>query len=132
MSGYGSQASGAYGAQSGAPVPYGQQIPGPFGHPAVPYGHQGMPVPRAARKEPAISLLLSFFFPGVGSMINGDTGKGVGILLGSFATLFFGFLLTFLIVGLLLLPVAFGLWIWGLIDAYQGAVKANQRNGYPG
>ncbi|MEU4329154.1 hypothetical protein [Nonomuraea dietziae] len=113
-------------------MPYGQQIPGPFGHPAVPYGHQRMPVPRAARKEPAISLLLSFFFPGVGSMINGDTGKGVGILLGSFATLFFGFLLTFVIIGFLLLPVAFGLWIWGLIDAYQGAVKANQRNGYPG
>lgn len=122
---------GSYDMPSSAPIPYGQQIPGPFGHPAVPY-RQGPPVPRPPRKEPAISLLLSFLLPGVGSIVNGDTGKGVGILLGSYMTMFLGFILAFVVVGLLILPVSFGLWVWGLIDAYQGAVRANQRNGYAG
>ncbi|MFE3450954.1 hypothetical protein ACFXJ8_18690 [Nonomuraea sp. NPDC059194] len=124
--------SGSYDSPSSAPIPYGQQIPGPFGHPAVPHTRQRLPVRRPPRKEPASSVVLSFFLPGVGSIVNGDTGKGVGILVGSYAAMFVGVMLTFVIVGFLILPVAFGLWVWGLIDAYQGAVQANQRNGYPG
>ncbi len=123
--------SGPYDSSS-APIPYGQQIPGPFGHPAVPYTRRRPPVPLPPHKEPSISVLLSFFLPGVGSIVNGDTAKGVGILVGSYATLIFGFILAFVIVGFLLLPVSFGLWVWGLIDAYQGAVQANRRHGYPG
>ncbi|MEU7894839.1 hypothetical protein AB0B45_18500 [Nonomuraea sp. NPDC049152] len=120
-----------YDPPSHPPIPYGQQIPGPFGHPAVPYTRQRPPGPPPPRKEPAISVLLSFFLPGVGSIVNGDTAKGVGILVGSYAALFFGIILTFVLIGFLILPVAFGLWVWGLVDAYQGAVRANQRNGYP-
>ncbi|MEU6998383.1 hypothetical protein [Nonomuraea sp. NPDC046570] len=117
------------GAQA-APVPYGQQVPGPFSQaPVAPYG-QPYGAPQVPRKEPAISLLLSFFFPGVGTLVNGDTGKGVGILAGYIACLFFGVLLSFIIIGIFLFPVAFGLWIWGMVDAYQGAVNYNRRHGH--
>src|SRR5207302_1225059 len=33
-----------------------------------------------APKNPAVSLIVSFFLPGVGSMINGDTNRGIPIL----------------------------------------------------
>jgi len=75
-----------------------------------------------APKNPALHLIVSVFLPGVGSMMNGDVGKGVGILLGYiFSWVFF-----WLVVPLF---IALGLWIWGLVDAYQGAQKWNQAHG---
>lgn len=79
-----------------------------------------MPV---ARKEPWISLLVSFFVPGVGSIINGDTSRGIGILVGYIVcfSLGFAFLLPWL--------AMFLIWIWGLVDAYQGAERFNRTHG---
>ena len=77
---------------------------------------------RGRAKNPAVSLLASFFIPGLGTMLNGEVGKGIGILVGYFACLF----LFFLIVPLL---VAVGLWVWGMVDAYQGAQQWNRRHG---
>jgi TM2 domain-containing membrane protein YozV len=98
---------------------YGQ-YPGypPQNYPAYPsYG--GYPV---APKNPAISLLVSFFIPGVGSMINGDVGKGVAILVGYMVSWVF----TLVIIGIF---GVFGFWVWGMVDAYQGAVEWNRRHG---
>jgi TM2 domain-containing membrane protein YozV len=75
-----------------------------------------------APKSPAVSLLVSFFFPGVGSMINRDVGIGVVILL-LYVLGVFG---SFFLIGI---PLAIGIWIWGLIDAYQGAQRWNLRHG---
>jgi TM2 domain-containing membrane protein YozV len=98
------------------------------------YGHETAPPPHAAwsqlptgytvvaPKNPGLALIASFFIPGLGSMLNGDVGKGVGILLGYFLCIF----LFFLIVPLL---VAVGLWVWGMVDAYQGAQQWNRRHG---
>lgn len=98
-----------------APPGYPQQPHNaPHGYPA-PYG---MVMP----KNPAISLLVSFFIPGVGSMINGDAGKGVGILIGYFIS----WLLTIVIIGFFGV-IAF--WVWGMVDAYSGAVNWNRRHG---
>jgi TM2 domain-containing membrane protein YozV len=134
-----------YGWQQQSAPQYGQQPPSApqyaQGYDQAAYGYAQQPPSQAVygqpqygatapRKEPAISLLLSFFFPGVGSIINGDTGKGVGILLGYFGSIFFGFLLSFIIIGIFLFPVAFGLWIWGMVDGYQGAVNFNRRHGH--
>jgi TM2 domain-containing membrane protein YozV len=86
----------------------------------VPVGQPGALVVTA--KTPALSLLVSFFIPGVGSMMNGDTTTGVVIL-----TLFVvSVAASFLLIGL---PFALGLWIWGMIDAYQGAQRWNARHG---
>jgi TM2 domain-containing membrane protein YozV len=112
-------------------------LPGP---PTLPmptashYGHEATPMPHTAwaaapmgytavaPKNPGVSMIASFFIPGLGSMLNGDVGKGVGILLGYF----FCIILFFLIVPLL---VAVGLWVWGMVDAYQGAQQWNRRHG---
>ena len=80
------------------------------------------PAAAVAPKSPGVSLLISFFLPGVGSMVNGDTQTGVIILViwivGIVTSIFF--------IGIALILAA---WIWGMIDAYQGAQRWNARNG---
>ena len=75
-----------------------------------------------APKSPALSLIVSFFLPGVGSMINGDVGTGVAILV----LYIVGIALAVVLIGI---PLAIGVWIWGLIDAYQGAQRWNRAHG---
>lgn len=99
--------------------PYGQPpasySPMPVA-PGVPQYHQVAP------KSPGVSLLASFFIPGLGSMINGDVGKGVGILVGYIVSA----VLVLVLVGII---GVIGFWIWGMIDAYQGAQKWNAAHG---
>ena len=108
-------------------VPYGPQ--GGYAGQAPPFAPGTMAPPR---KEPVLSLLVSFFVPGVGSMMNGDTGVGVAILCTYLGSLLFIFCLGWILIGFIGLPVMVGAWIWGMVDAYQGAVRHNQRMGYPG
>jgi TM2 domain-containing membrane protein YozV len=75
-----------------------------------------------APKNPAVSLIVSFFIPGVGSMINGDVGTGVAILV----LYIVGIALAIVLIGI---PILIGAWIWGMIDAYQGAQRWNARHG---
>jgi TM2 domain-containing membrane protein YozV len=110
----------------GSPVPpYPGQMPSypdvsnPSGYAAGRPAHQGMAV---SPKSPAVSLLASFFIPGLGSMINGDVGKGIGILIGYVVSL----VLVLVIIGIL---GVFAFWIVGMIDAYQGAKLWNARHG---
>lgn len=119
-------------APGGYPVAPGGYPGAPGGYPVQPvvhqsYGYGVVPgaYPVVVPKSPVLSLLLSFFFPGVGSIVNGDVGKGVGILIGWLACCF-----TFW----LFLPVlgVLALWIWGMVDAYTGAVRWNQRHGVIG
>lgn len=94
-----------------APMPgYG---PATYGQPPS-YG--------VAAKNPAVSLLISFFIPGVGSMVNGDVGIGVAILMGYLVS----WVLTLVLIGFLGL-LAF--WVWGMVDAYTGAQRWNRRHG---
>ena len=73
-------------------------------------------------KNPAVSLIISFFIPGVGSMVNGDVGTGVAILV----LWIVGIALSIFIIGF---AVIIGAWIWGMIDAYQGAQRWNRNHG---
>ena len=85
----------------------------------------GYPIARpgaVAPKNPGISLLISFFLPGVGSMVNGDTQTGVIILV----VWIIGIATSFFLIGFALI---LGAWIWGMIDAYQGAQRWNARYG---
>ena len=117
------QAYGAqqpYGMQPYGMQPYGQMY-GAMQHYGVqPYGQY----PPAARKEPALMLVASLLVPGLGTMLNGRVGKGLGILGGYFV----GLVLSVVLIGL---PIMFGFWIWGMIDAYQGAKDHNARHGLP-
>jgi TM2 domain-containing membrane protein YozV len=126
----------AYTTPPQAPPGYGQaqQPPGAFPQPGYGVANTGgypsqnanypMPGPGmvVAPKSPGVALLASFFVPGLGSMINGEVGKGVGILIGYF----FAVILSFLLIGI---PFAIGLWIWGMVDAYTGAQSWNARHG---
>ncbi|MDC5698282.1 DUF2510 domain-containing protein [Intrasporangium calvum] len=88
-----------------------------------PWIHTG-PGPHSlvAPKNPALSLLASFFVPGLGSMINGNTARGLGILVGYCIS----WLLIIVFVGIF---GVMGFWIWGMVDAYQGARTWNARHG---
>lgn len=104
--------------QSGVPGPvninaYGVSLYGqsPYGQPMV-----------VAPKSPGLSLLASFFIPGLGTIINGEVGKGAGILIGYVVC----WALAILVVPLL---GVLGLWIWGMVDAYQGAQSWNRAHG---
>lgn len=120
--GYPQEASGAWQAAQ----PYGMPSYGGAGYAVTPFDGTGMMMPvhvQLPRKEPALSLLASFFLPGLGSMINGEAGKGIGIL---FLWLV-GILLSVVLIGL---PIAFGAWVWGMVDGYTGAQKHNARHGH--
>ncbi|MFC7491162.1 MULTISPECIES: hypothetical protein [unclassified Knoellia] len=75
-----------------------------------------------APKNPGLSLLGSFFIPGLGQLMNGHTGKGIAMFLG-YA---FSFLLMFVLIGFLTAPA---IWIWGMVDAYQSAQRWNLQRG---
>lgn len=65
-------------------------------------------------KNPVVALLLSLIIPGVGQFYNGDTKKGA-IMLGIHLLSFF-----FWAVGIGFVTM-FGVWVWGMYDAYQVA-----------
>ncbi len=108
------------------PAPYPQQPPAPpYGPPPGYYGQVPMPYGRpmvVAPKSPGVALLASFFIPGLGTMINGEAGKGIGILAGYLVSLLF----VLVVIGIF---GVIGFWVWGMVDAYQGARKWNLRHG---
>jgi hypothetical protein len=59
-------------------------------------------------------------------MINGDVGIGITILLLWLLALFLDVTIFGLVVGL---PLGLAMFIWGLIDAYQGAQRWNRKHG---
>ena len=75
-----------------------------------------------APKSPAGSVLLSIFIPGLGSMVNDNARVGVTILILNII----GWILAIVLIGI---PLAFGSWIWGLVDAYQSAQRWNRAHG---
>lgn len=121
------------------PHPHDPQQPGwtqPIGPPHQPPGQAGPPMPygyhppmQVAPKSPGVSLLASFFIPGLGSMLNGDGFKGSAILVAYLCCSVIGLLFWWLLLPLLFLVAAAGLWVWGMVDAYQGARLWNLRHG---
>ena len=142
---YGQQQYGQPQYGPGRPPEYGQQQYGMqpwYGQPQQ-YGMMQPGYGQPARKEPALMLLASFLIPGLGTILNGETAKGIGILGGAigavvippFLIFFVGFLtggvLPFGVLTMLpFLLVSVGVWVWGLIDAFFGAKRVNARNGH--
>ena len=88
---------------------------------------QALPQPQAlpmmvAPKNPGIALIVSFFIPGLGSMINGRVGIGATILLVYIA----GAVLSVVLIGI---PIAIGAWMWGMLDGYKSAQNWNRAHG---
>ncbi|NEA31222.1 hypothetical protein G3I17_06010 [Streptomyces sp. SID13031] len=82
----------------------------------------GYPQQQVAAKNPGLALVASFFIPGLGSLINGNVGIGIAIMIAYFVS----WLLVFVLIGI---PMVFLVWIWGMVDAYQSAKKWNIAHG---
>ena len=75
-----------------------------------------------APKSPALALVASFFVPGLGQLINGEIGKGIGMLVGYAVAI----VLVIVLIGFVAAPA---IWIWSMVDAYQGAQRWNTGHG---
>ncbi len=73
-------------------------------------------------RRPWLGALISFFIPGLGSIINGSVGTGVLILV----IWIVGLATTIILVGFYIILVA---WIWGLVDGVISAGRWNRRHG---
>lgn len=82
-----------------------------------------------APKNAVVSLVLSFIIPGLGTILNGETTKGAVILGAYLLSIMLTITLAFVVVGLAFFPVAMGIWVFGLVDAYRGANKFNVAHG---
>ncbi len=102
-----------------ARLPVPQQAPAAAPWPAP--GHYGQAV-QVAPKNPGISVIASFFLPGLGQFVNGQAGKGVAFLV----CYFMSFLLMFILIGFV---TVFVVWVWSMADAYSGAQAWNRRHG---
>ena len=88
----------------------------------MPAQGQGMYHPVVAPKNAALCVILSFFIPGLGSIVAGNTGTGVVILVLDAVA----WVLSIFLIGI---PFAIGIWIWGMVDAYKSAQKWNAAHG---
>ncbi len=73
-------------------------------------------------RKPWLGALISFFIPGLGSIVNGSVGMGILILV----IWIVGLATTFVLVGFFIILVA---WIWGLADGVMSAERWNRRHG---
>lgn len=72
-----------------------------------------------ARKEPILSVILSFIFPGLGQFYNGHSTKGIYFIILAVVSL----ILTVILIGGLIYILV---WLWSIIDAYNSAEKFNK------
>ena len=72
-----------------------------------------------ARKEPIVSVILSFVFPGLGQFYNGQSTKGIYFIILAVVSI----ILTVILIGGLIYLL---IWLWSIIDAYNSAEKFNR------
>lgn len=82
-----------------------------FQQPAAQPVYTQQPAAAKTEKNAGIAVILSILFPGSGQVYNGETGKGIGLLIGSLI----GYLI-FVVPGLIV-------WLYGIYDAYTTAQK---------
>lgn len=71
-----------------------------------------------SEKNPAIALVLSLIFPGIGQLYNEQNHKCLMLIIGAIISA----ILTVIIIGFLLY---FLIWIYGMYDAYKSAQALN-------
>jgi TM2 domain-containing membrane protein YozV len=109
---------GSYPPPGNYPPPGSYPPPGNYPVPGAYPQNQAVVLP----KNPAIGVLVSFFLPGVGSMVNGDVGRGVIILV----VYVVGWIMSLFLIGI---PILIGAWIWGMVDGYLSAQRWNASHG---
>jgi TM2 domain-containing membrane protein YozV len=79
--------------------------------------------PNVQPKNPAVAVVASLLLPGLGSMLSGNPGIGLLILVLWVISLFFWLIF---LVGV---PFTAAFWIWGMIQAHSDAVRWNRNHG---
>lgn len=69
-------------------------------------------------KSPGVAGVLSFLWPGLGQIYNGQGLKAVLFIGAQIVNAF----LTFVLIGFI---TGFIVWVWAIVDAYQGSVQYN-------
>jgi len=85
----------------------------------------GVPVesrPGAGRKNPGVAAVLSFFWPGLGQIYNGDIGFGLSLMLVAVLCI----LLFFIFIGI---PLYVAVWAYSISNAYRSAEEYNRSLG---
>lgn len=110
-----------YSATAYSTAPYPAAASAPASLAASP---AGMPMGQVVvqAKNPGVSALCSFFLPGLGQFINGDSSKGILFLIGYVMS----WLFVFIFIGI---PMLFVVWVWGMVDAYSSAKAWNFQRG---
>ncbi|HEX7126317.1 MAG TPA: hypothetical protein VF406_11215 [Thermodesulfobacteriota bacterium] len=73
-------------------------------------------------KSPGLAAVLSFFWPGVGQIYNGQIAKGLALVVVHAVA----WALVWVVIGVLLVPVV---WIYAIYDAYRTAERINADRG---
>lgn len=68
-------------------------------------------------KDSTLSLVLSFVFPGLGQIYNGETDKGILFVLSGAVICLMALLF------LAVLAAGAGVWVWSMVDAYKIAER---------
>lgn len=77
-------------------------------------------LPPGPLKSPGVAAVLSFFWPGLGQVYNGEIGKGLLFIVAQVINVFLMIFLIGFITGLIV-------WVLGMVDAYQGSERYNLR-----
>jgi TM2 domain-containing membrane protein YozV len=96
--------------------------------PSVPAGTSAPIVPAMVNppKSPGVAAVLSFLWPGLGQIYNGEGLKAVLFISAQIVNFF----LTFVVIGFF---TGFVVWVWAMIDAYKGSEAYNRRQvAFPG
>jgi TM2 domain-containing membrane protein YozV len=99
------------------PPPQLAHLPAQAAQPYAPYAYHTV-----KPHSPALAVVASFFFPGLGSMLNDKVGNGVAILLAYLVSC----LLALVLIGFILAPAA---WIWGMVACGVDANRWNRAHG---
>lgn len=98
-------------------------LPAQQAQPALPANQGTVP---GKHKEPILSLVLSFFIPGLGQVYNGQLVKGIVIFaLYVFLWIVSGALM-FVLIGFCTMVLPLLLWLYAIYDAYSVAGKINR------
>ncbi|SDH25786.1 TM2 domain-containing membrane protein YozV [Alteribacillus persepolensis] len=74
------------------------------------------------KRHPGVAAVLSALWSGLGQIYNGQIGKGMALTI----IQLLNYLLLSVLIGFITFPLV---WIYGVVDAYRYAEKANRRHG---
>jgi TM2 domain-containing membrane protein YozV len=80
------------------------------------------PAPIVKPKSPGGAAVLSFLFPGLGQIMNGDIGTGIAMMV----LTVLAWVSLMVLIGVILLPTVY---IWSIVDAYNKAKRWNSAHG---